>query len=85
MFPRGLRLVSLNVTSENERPLILASFSKEALEAHKRALIFDRSRTFLLSHPSDNLYFELQALDGNSVIVPKGALLLLGVALIQER
>ncbi len=85
IFPAGLRLVSINITSANERPLILSSFSQEVFEAHKRVLVFDHARPFLLSHPSHQLQFELQAVDGNKVVVPKESLLLLGVALIQEK
>ncbi len=85
IFQTGLRLISLNVTSANERPLVLAAFSAHDFVDRRCCATFEHTRPFLITHPSDRLLFEVQTLEGGPVALPKNSFLLFGVALIQEK
>ena len=80
----GLKIVSLNATSNEEKPLILASFLGSSLEK-EGTVIFERPQTFRISHASDRLWFEVQTLTGEKVSIKDGGVLMLGVALLRER
>ncbi len=82
-FSQGFRVVSLNVTSGNEKELVLASFSKNVFERENRALVFQSERYFRITHPSDKIYFQVQTLSGDEVEIEEDGQLLLGIGLIR--
>ncbi len=84
-FTKGIKIVSRNVTSGNEKALTLVAFNQAKFEKRERSLIFENVRPLAISHTSDRLFFELQTLAGDPVKVPAGKKILFGFALIQRR
>ncbi len=83
-FSTGHKVVSLNVTSGNEKELILASFSDASFERERRAISFDRGRYFRINHPSDRIFFQVRQFGSEAEVeIEEGGQMLLGVSLVK--
>ena len=79
-YPKQFRLVSPNVTSPLEHPLILTTFNASGHQGN--SFVFNNSDYYRINHPSSVLLFELQSVDG-SASSTTGACMIT-VALVQE-
>ena len=79
-YPKQFRIVSPNVTSPLEHPLILTTFNASGHQGN--SFVFNNSDYYRINHPSSVLQFELQSVDGSPSTITGTCILT--IALVQE-